>query len=114
MHSIFLRTSLTGNYLRDRFKNKRRNHRPSSINGFKYQVKGRLSRRQRSVRLWRCFGRMPLTRLDEWIDTDYSIITLENSAVSIRVWMHYGDLSETFLMSANIYNNIVRKGYFLN
>lgn len=89
-----LPSRLVGNNLRDRFKTKVK--RSAILKGFKFHLKGRFSRRQRSKSAWYIYGRVPLNSLSENIDYDFHTVPLRNSVIIIKVWLNRGERYERY------------------
>lgn len=58
--------------------------------GFKFQFKGRFSRKQRSANIWVQKGTMPFNTITTRIQFAFYTIPLINSAMTVRVWLHKG------------------------
>lgn len=56
--------------------------------GFRFQFKGRFSRKQRASSIVYNIGKVPLTTLTANIDYSFCTIPLKNSAVSVKVWLY--------------------------
>lgn len=58
-----------------------------SILGFKFHFRGRFSRKQRAASIIIQRGNMPLTTISASIDYAFFTMPLDNSLVSIKIWI---------------------------
>lgn len=84
-YSLFTNYNKTNN-LKNRLKTRKPLH--SGFLGFKMRCSGRFSRRQRASSYWFSLGSVPLNSVNAFIEYASYTVTLVNSAITIKVWVH--------------------------
>jgi len=64
--------------------------------GFKIQIRGRFSRKQRAANIVVQYGSMPLNKFISNIDYSMSTITIVNSKICVKFWSYFGDIVNQF------------------
>jgi hypothetical protein len=74
--------------IRTAIRTKIDNLKSEGIIGFKFQIKGRFSRRQKVSHVFFKHGLMPLNTITAHIEYAYYVIPIENSATIVKVWIY--------------------------
>lgn len=68
--------------------------------GFKLLCLGRFSRRQRARKIFFSDFKMPLTKISANIDYNFSVVSIDNSAVSVKIWLYKNDRHPNFYLKS--------------
>jgi hypothetical protein len=74
--------------MRAAISTKIKNLKGEGILGFKFQIKGRFSRRQKVSSVYFKHGLMPVNTISANIEYAYYVIPIENSATIVKVWIY--------------------------
>jgi len=82
-----------------------------SLFGFKFHFRGRFSRKQRAGSFLVSKGNMPLTTLSSHIDYAFLTMPLDNSVVSIKVWLFRNFLDRDISLGSFSFFKLIRIPY---
>lgn len=100
LEETFITPTFVGEYITRKLKQKHKlkdvlrplvKHlgRHKGLSGFKITCSGRFSRAERATYRWQKVGKVSLNNFKEFIDYDYSEVTLRFGQVGIKVWFSY-------------------------
>ena len=75
--------------------------------GFKLQLSGRFTRKQRASKFVLSYGTLPLNTMTALIDYAFKTVVLKYSVCGIKVWLHFG--GKPIVKASNKYLKIKRK-----
>ena len=87
-----------------KYKFKKLKHLMSSssvLNGYKFQFKGRFTRKQKAANLWFSQGAAPLSAMSENVDFSFFTIILDYGACTVKVWLYKGEKAPYYLYRFN-------------
>ncbi len=87
-HYNWLTNDFNMNHLRSRISE---HTRVNNLRGYKMHLTGRFTRKQRAASYWFSKGKVPLNTISTFIDYAFFTIPLQNSAVTVKIWLYKSD-----------------------
>jgi ribosomal protein S3 len=66
--------------------------------GYKFEFKGRFTRKQRAANLWYLRGANPLSSMDQNVEIGVRKMILKYGACCVKVWLYKGKMLPTYSM----------------